>query len=310
MHTLIEADSFRSLPPPVVLAAGFFDGVHTGHRRVLDAAIGQARAAGGQAWALTFDQHPLAILDPERRPPMLTTIGHRLDLLAATGLDGCLMLPFTTQLAALPPEAFLARITDGPGRPVGAVCCGDNWRFGNHAAGSPAWLRTHGGIAATVVPPVFYEGAPVSSTRIREAIRAGELAAAAAMLGRPYAVRETVRHGRGVARTLGMATANFHPDAEVMPPVGVYAIRSAIGDRAVDGVASLGFRPTFADARPPQPVLEVHFFDFEGDLYGATLETAFIARIRDERRFPSPEALARQVREDIAAARAVLAGTP
>ncbi len=310
MHTLIQADSFRSLRPPVVLAAGFFDGVHTGHRRVLDAAIAQARAAGGQAWALTFDQHPLAILDPERRPPMLTTIGHRLDLLAAAGLDGCLMLPFTTQLAALPPEAFLARIADGPGRPVGAVCCGDNWRFGNRAAGSPAWLRTHGGIAVTVVPPAVHEGAPVSSTRIREAIRAGELAAAAAMLGRPYAVRETVRHGRGIARTLGMATANFHPDAEVMPPVGVYAVRSAIGDRAVAGVASLGFRPTFADARPPQPVLEVHFFDFEGDLYGASLEIAFIARIRDERRFPSPEALARQVRDDVAAARALLADTP
>lgn len=310
MHTLIHADTFRQIPSPVVLAAGFFDGVHIGHQRVLEAAVAQARNAGGQAWALTFDQHPLAVLDPERRPPMLTTIGHRLDLMATVGIDGCLMLPFTPYLAALPPEAFLARITNGPGQPVSAVCCGDNWRFGNRAAGSPAWLRKHGGLTVTVVPPALYESEPVSSTRIRKAIQAGDLATAATMLGRPYAVYETVRRGRGIARTLGMATANFHPDAEVMPPVGVYAVRSAIGDRAVDGVASLGFRPTFADARPVQPVLEVHFFDFDGDLYGASLEIAFIARIRDERLFESPAALAQQVQKDIADARASLSDTP
>ena len=148
---------------------------------------------------------------------------------------------------------------------------------------------------------------PTWSTRVRNAIQQGDMAEAAAMLGRPYAIREIVRHGRGVARKLGMATANFHPAAEVMPPLGVYAVRSAIGDRVVDGVASLGWRPTFADARPEAPVLEIHFFDFNGDLYGALLEVSFIARLRDELCFPTAEALVKQIAADIVAARAILA---
>lgn len=306
MHTLIEFDTFRQITVPVTLAAGFFDGVHRGHRCVLAAAIDQARATKGEAWALTFDQHPLAILAPERCPPMVTTIEQRLDLLAKMGLDGCLMLPFTTTLAALPAETFLAQLTHGPGRPVCAVCCGANWRFGQGARGTPDWLRTQGGVDVTVVPAASYEGDVISSTRIREAIRDGKLAAATAMLGRSYAIRETVRRGRGVARTLGMATANFNPNAEVLPPVGVYAVESAIGDRPVGGVANLGFRPTFADAKTPQPVLEVHFFDFAGDLYGASLEIAFIARVRDERRFSSPAALVQQIHCDIEAAKKAL----
>jgi riboflavin kinase/FMN adenylyltransferase len=303
MHTLIQPDVFRGLAAPVVLAAGFFDGVHLGHRRVLDAAIAQARAAGGQAWALTFDQHPLAVLDPQRRPPLLTPIEHRLDLLAAAGIDGCLMIPFTRELASCTPADFIARITDGPGHPVSAVCCGANWRFGRRAAGTPDWLRAHG-IDVTIVPAAHHADQTISSTRIREAIQTGDLTAAAAMLGRPYAICETVRHGRGVARTLGMATANIHPEAEVLPPVGVYAVRSAIGDRPVEGVANLGFRPTFPEARTASPILEVHLFDFAGDLYSARIDIAFIARIRDERAFPSPAALAAQIRADCEAARA------
>ena len=152
-----------------------------------------------------------------------------------------------------------------------------------------------------------YGGLPVSSTRIRAAIQKGELADAAAMLGRSYSIRETVVHGRGVGRKLGMATANVHPAAEVLPPLGVYAVRTWIGDRAVDGVASLGFRPTFADARPETPILETHFLDFDGDLYGATLDIAFIARLREERKYATPEALMRQVRRDITAARRIFA---
>jgi len=311
MHTLIEADSFRSLPPPVVLAAGFFDGVHTGHRRVLDAAIGQARAAGGQAWALTFDQHPLAILDPERRPPMLTTIGHRLDLLAATGLDGCLMLPFTTQLAALPPEAFLARITDGPGRPVGAVCCGDNWRFGNHAAGSPAWLRTHGGIAATVVPPVFYEGAPVSSTRIREAIRRGDLDAARGMLGRRVSLLGTVVRGAGIGRTLGFPTANLDLHHEVRPPEGVYATLAVIGGRVYPSATNIGRPPTLRPGGPAYrsqtATVETHVLDFAGDLYGQDIEVRFVERLRDEESFATASPLAERIGRDVVEARRRLA---
>ena len=307
MRTLIQPERFRALRGPVTLAAGFFDGVHIGHRLVLDGAVREARRHGGQAWALTFDQHPLSILAPEHRPPLLTPLEVRLERLSATGIDGCLVLPFTRTLAGLTPEAFVALLC-GRAHRVANIRCGANWRFGSHAAGDITELarlgRAHG-FRVTVARAAQYRDQPVSSTRIREAIQRGRLSDAAAMLGRPYSIRETVVRGRGVGRTLGMATANVHPSAEVLPPIGVYAVRTWIGDRAVDGVASLGFRPTFADARPTTPILETHFLDFEGDLYGATLDLAFIARLREERKYPSSAALMKQVQRDIAAARRI-----
>lgn len=308
MRTLSQAARFRALPGPIILAAGFFDGVHCGHRRVLAGALARARRCGGQVWALTFDQHPLAILAPPQRPPLLTSPAVRLEQMAALGVDGCLALPFTRKLAALSPEAFVAMLC-GRSRHVAAIYCGSNWHFGAHAAGDAAELarlgRSHG-FRVTVVPAATYRGRPISSTRIRKAIQHGRLGEATAMLGRPYAIRETVVRGRGVGRTLGMATANIQPAAEVLPPTGVYAVRAQIGARSVAGVASLGFRPTFADARPERALLEVHLLDYAGDLYGATLDVAFVKRLRPERRYASPEALMAQVRRDIARARQVL----
>lgn len=309
MHTLIHPHRFRSIPGPLVLAAGFFDGVHRGHRLVLEGAVRQARRLGGQAWVLTFDQHPLSILAPDNRPPLLTPLEVRLERLAATGIDGCLVLPFTKTLAALTPAAFIALLC-GRSCHVVDIRCGTNWRFGAKAAGDISELKrlgTRHGFHVTVVRAANYQGQPVSSTRIREAIQRGRLAEATAMLGRPYSIRETVVCGRGVGRTLGMATANVHPAAEVLPPIGVYAVRTWLGDRSVEGVACLGFRPTFADARPETPILETHFLDFAGDLYGATLDIAFIARLRAERKYPSPAALMSQIQRDIASARRIFA---
>ena len=309
MRTLLQLNRFRALHGPIVLAAGFFDGVHVGHRRVLAGAVREARRIGGQAWALTFDQHPLAVLAPEQRPPLLTPLEVRLERLATTGVDGCLVLSFTRELASLTPEAFVERLCGRAGRIV-TIRCGANWRFGAHATGDVAELARLGrqhGFRVLVASAAMHKGRPISSTRIRESIQRGCLAEAAAMLGRPYSIRETVVRGRGVGRTLGMATANLHPSAEVLPPIGVYAVRTWIGDRPVNGVASLGFRPTFADARPAAPILEAHLLDFEGDLYGATLDIAFLARLRNERKYPSPEALMVQVRRDIAAARRIFA---
>lgn len=309
MRTLIQPARFRALPGPIVLAAGFFDGVHMGHRRVLAGAQTRARTVGGQAWALTFDQHPLALLAPNHRPPLLTPLEVRLEQLAATGLDGCLLLPFTRSLAAQSPQAFV-QLLCGRRPAVVEIHCGRNWSFGAQAAGTPALLAELGreyGFRVVIAPAVRYRNQPISSTRIRRAIQESRLAEAAAMLGRAYTIRETVVRGRGVGRTLGMATANLHPAAEVLPPMGVYAVRTWIGDRAVDGVANLGLRPTFAEARPADPVLEIHLLDFAGDLYGASLNIAFIARLRDERTFASPAALLRQVRQDVVEARRLLA---
>jgi riboflavin kinase/FMN adenylyltransferase len=309
VQTLIHPERFRHLPGPIVLAAGFFDGVHVGHRRVLGGAVRRARRLGGKAWALTFDQHPLAVLAPDRRPPLLTPLEVRLERLAAAGLDGCLLLPFTRELAGLAPEEFVGLLC-GTARSLVEIRCGRDWRFGAHAAGDVPLLRRLGrerGFAVRIVPAAVHRGLPVSSTRIRETIQRGQLAEAAAMLGRFYSIRETVVRGRGIGRTLGMATANVHPAAEVLPPLGVYVVRTWIGSRAVDGVANLGFRPTFPDARPETPLLEVHLLDFGGDLYGATLDVAFLRRLRAERRFAGAAALMVQVRRDIAAARRALA---
>ena len=286
-----------------------FDGVHIGHRLVLDSAVREARRCGGQAWALTFDQHPLSVLAPEHRPPLLTPLEVRIERLAETGIAGCLVLPFTRKLAALSPAEFITLLC-GSARRVVNFRCGANWRFGARAAGDIAELSRLGkahGFRVTVVRAAEFHGRTVSSTRIREAIQHGNLTNATAMLGRPYSIRETVVRGRGVGRELGMATANVHPSAEVLPPIGIYAVRTWVGDRPVEGVACFGFRPTFADARPKTPILETHFLDFEGDLYGATLDIAFIARLRDERKYPSPEALMKQVRRDISAARRIFA---
>ncbi len=313
MKTLLHPENFHKLPGPVVLAAGFFDGVHQGHRRVLESAVTRAGELEGTAWALTFDQHPLAVLAPARRPPLLTPLPLRLERIASTGLNGCLMLSFTPSLAALEPVDFVSMLTGGRKDLIAEIRCGDNWRFGAKATGTPEMLARLGrpfNLKVVTVPAALYREEPISSTRIRKAIRAGKVAEARAMLGREYIIRETVVRGRGVGRTIGMATANLHPRAEVLPSVGVYAVKTWIGDREIRGVADIGWRPTFRDARPDAPVLEIHLLDFNGDLYGATLDIAFVERIRNERKFQSIEALLERVRKDIACARTIFAGNP
>lgn len=305
-----DAAVFADQSGPLVLAAGFFDGVHRGHQRVIEQAMRCARAKRAEAWVLTFDRHPMAALCPERRPPLLTPLPQRLECLEATGIDGCLTLPFTRELADTSPHDFVHMLCGDHGA-VSDIMVGSNWRFGKRAAGSPELMAAFGheyGFVTHIAESVLFEGAQISSTRIRQAIQAGDCVRANRMLGRAYSIRETVVRGRGVGRTLGMATANVHPDAEVLPPFGVYVVRATVAGRTLNGVANLGVRPTFPDAPPDLPVLELHLFDFEGELYGQTLDVAFIERLRDELRFESPEAMMAQVRRDIDAAKACFAG--
>lgn len=288
------------------MAAGFFDGVHAGHQRVLKNAVEKARRINGQAWALTFDKHPKSLLAPDNAPDLITQLPMRLEYLAAEGLDGTLLLEFTTELASLSPESFVKWVCSDCN--VVEIHCGENWRFGARAAGTPQELELLGkkyGFTVSVAESAFYEDQPISSTRIRKAIAAGDLVGANAMLCRPYTIRETVVKGRQVARKYGIATANFTPNADLMPPVGVYAVETSIGDRRLLGLGSLGFRPTFEDARPDKPVLEVHFLDFSGDLYGATLDISFLSFIRHERKFTSGDELFAQVRRDIEAVKSM-----
>ena len=302
MRLLRAIADFRAAGRDVAFAAGFFDGVHLGHRRVIES----ARARGGEAWALTFARHPSTVLAPGNPRPLLTPLDARLELLAAAGLDGCLLLDFTPRLASMPPREFVESL--GPN--ARSFHSGAAWRFGHNGAGTPGLLRAWNH-DVEVVPAVLWRGEPVSSTRVRGAVLAGDLDAAAHMLGRPYSIREAVIPGRAIGRGLGAPTLNFSPVADVLPPHGVYAARVRLPGDAEPrgGVANFGFRPTFPD-RPDAPVLEVHLFDPPGrDTQGLAVEIQFAARLRDERAFDSPAALAAQIRRDCDAARQAFRGS-
>lgn len=314
MKIITQPAQFRKLSGPVFLAAGFFDGVHKGHQLVLSSTVERAREVGGQSWALTFDRHPLAVLAPSKCPPLLGTLEDRLRLLEKTGVDGVLVLKFTRQLAVQEPETFIRWLC---GKPRGEdqealrlsamaklseIRCGDNWRFGRRAAGTPELLAQYGkfyGFRVVIVPYAEYQGLEISSTRIRYAVREGRLEDASAMLGRPYSVRDVVVRGRGMGQTLCVATANLQPRADVLPPNGVYAVCVSVDGCSYNGVANFGIHPTFTDRRPEHALLETHLLGFEGDLYGKTLEVSFLARLRDECVFDSAEALMKQIAEDV-----------
>ena len=308
MKILHDPDVLSKTAPGIVIAAGFFDGVHLGHRRILSTTVELARSRSDQAWVLTFDPHPLAVVAPARRPPLLTRLDLRLEQLASTGVDGCLLLPFTPALAALPAKAFVDSVFGGWLKPDHrcTVVSGTNWRFGHDRAGDLFAIEalTDGGITVVSVPLVEIGGERVSSSSIREAVLCGDLVRAHAMLGRPHAVRARTIFGQGLGAKLGFATANMLPDAEVLPPAGVYAVDACIRDRGVRrwmrGVANLGYRPTVVDERSGESVLEVHILDFDKNLHGAELDVRFLRRLRDEIKFPSLEALVQQIERDVA----------
>jgi riboflavin kinase / FMN adenylyltransferase len=295
---------------PIVLAAGFFDGVHIGHQSVILHAIRNARARDGEAWVMTFAPHPMKILKPEIAPRMLTANVHKLALLQAHGVDGAIVLPFTRELAATCAGDF-ARWLFHCAPSLAQIVVGENWRFGTRASGTPALLAELGresGVSVQTMPPVLHAGEPVSSTRIREAIQHGELEIAAAMLGRPPGILGTVIPGRAIGRTLGFPSANIDPHHEALPPQGIYAVEARIDDQFYPGALSYGTRPTFDGNDPSiKPVLELHLIDFTASLYGKNIETFLLKRLRDQWQFPSTEALIAQIARDVADTRAIVA---
>lgn len=312
MRILTHTSDFRKEQALIFLAAGFFDGVHLGHQAVLRDSLLRARECGGEAWVLTFDRHPLSVLAPSKAPPLLTSLEERLRLFEKLGMDGALVLPFTRPLAVQEPEAFVRTLCGHAGAPgavrIAEIRCGDNWRFGRRASGDPHLLARLGGLygfEVRIVPYTFYKGGEISSTRIRQALREGELDAARQMLGRPYSLIGTVVRGRGQGGPVfHFPTANLIPDpTAVLPPCGVYAVEVETSNGLFFGVADLGIRPTITDGNEGQIVLETHLLDFEGDLYGQMLRVSFLKKIRDEVPFSSCVALSEQIQRDIVAAR-------
>jgi riboflavin kinase/FMN adenylyltransferase len=285
-----------------VVALGTFDGVHLGHRAILGAAVAHARAAGSPALACTFEPHPLEILQAGRAPQPITTLDERLDLIAACGVDGTVVLDFTPELAAVEPEAF---VTDVLVERLLArrVVVGFNHRFGRGARGDAGLLRGLGarlGFHVDVVEPLTVDGVPVSSTAIRAALGRGDLAAAARMLGRPYTLPGKVVAGAGRGRTLGFPTANVAPDRPALIAPGVYACTAEIAGQSRPAVVNVGVRPTFGE---DTLAVEAYLLDFSGDLYGQTIRLTFVSRVREERRFAGVDALQAQIAADVEAAR-------
>ncbi len=308
MRVVRQASEVPREAGPVALAAGFLDGLHLGHRRVIAAAQARARTVGGQAWVLTFDPHPLRVLRPEAAPPLITPLPMKLRILERLGVDGCLLREFTPEFARLDPEAFVAGLAGQlPG--LAGIAVGEGWRFGHRGAGDAALLSRLAerfGFAVDLVPPVEADGSPISSTRVRQAVASGDMAGAADLLGRWFSVEGTVEPGRRVGRELGFPTANVDALRELHPPPGVYAVHVAHGGGRSGGAAYIGSRPTYGVGG--HAVLEVFLFDFEGDLYGQEIEVAFLERLRGDHAFPDVAALRAQIARDVDRARRIVAG--
>jgi riboflavin kinase/FMN adenylyltransferase len=305
MRIIRGLESYPSDAAPAALALGIFDGVHLGHRAILDAAVRSARGAGLRAVACTFDPHPMDVLQPQRAPAPIASLEERLALIAEQGIDATVVLRFTLELARMEPEAFVKDILHGRLR-AQQVVVGYNHTFGRGARGDARLLEELAprlGFAATVVPPLVIDGVPVSSSEIRNVLRAGDVARAARYLGRPYRITGKVVRGAGRGRGLGFPTANVQPERPLLVPAGVYACRARVGDRDEPAVVNIGVRPTFGET---VLAVEAYLLDFSGDLYGLAMSLAFVERLRSEQRFPTVDALLAQIAADVEHARRVL----
>jgi riboflavin kinase/FMN adenylyltransferase len=294
-----------------VLTVGNFDGLHLGHRALLEAVRARARALGRSTAVYTFDPHPRRVLFPDRPQPRLMTFPQLRAELEASGIDALVREHFTPEFAALSPEEFLRGVIGARVGPC-EVFVGRDFHFGKGRAGSGEWLRASApalGIRVEILEQVRAGGTDVSSTRVRDELARGDVAEASLCLGRAYTIWGRVVEGDRRGRTLGFPTANLAPENELVPGNGVYAtsVRLFQGERlgptAHPAVTNIGTRPTF---EPGRVGVETHLLDFAGDLYGRRLALAFHARIRAERRFSGPDELARQIGEDAARARELL----
>ncbi len=298
-----------------VLTAGNFDGLHVGHRAILDTVVRRAHDLRGEAVVYTFEPHPRKVLQPDSPPGLLTTLEQKTELLEEFGVDVLVVEPFTLEFAKIAPESFVRDVLHRRLRPL-EVYVGYDFHFGRDRAGSMRMLTELGprlGFAVTIIPEVTLGEGDVNSTRIREVLSEGRVEEAALMLGRPYAVRGTVAAGEGRGRTLGFPTANLELENQVLPAAGVYAGRLRFLDAGdptrgaeLSAVANVGTRPTFGAS--DRVVLEAHLLDFEGDLYGRRVDFAFGHHLRPERRFASVELLREQIAVDLAEARRRLEG--
>jgi len=285
---------------------GNFDGVHLGHRFIFRRLVEEARRDGHPAVAISFDPHPKMVLHPERRPfYLITTLEEKIRLLAGLGIDAFILIPFSLEYAKTTAEMFVREILWERLR-IRRILIGHDYTFGRGREGNEAFLTEAGqrlGFEVEVMNAFCVGDTVISSTKIREALLAGEVRFAATLLGRSYNLAGRVISGNHRGVRLGFPTANLAPDKELVPARGIYAVRVLWKGKRHDGVLNIGFNPTFADGKRS---IEVHIFDFHQDIYGEPIEILFIEWIRDEVRFESPEKLIVQIKRDIARTREIL----
>lgn len=304
MNVIGNAAELNAGTRKVCVAIGVFDGVHLGHQQVVRQTIADAQQHEGISVAVTFDCHPNAVVAPQRTPGLIYPLEKKLRVIESLGIETTLLLHFDARLSQVPAEDFIRDLSHHF-RHIQSICVGSNFTFGHQRQGNVELLRKVGselnftvhGLAA-----VSLDGERVSSTRIRNAIRAGNLDGASQMLGRAYALVGKVVTGDQLGRKLGFPTANIDVAGLVLPPTGVYAVHAAVRGTAHRAVLNIGYRPTL-QSPAPQLRVETHLLDFTGDLYGHEIELTFVEKLRDEQKFPSAEALQHQIKADIEAAK-------
>jgi riboflavin kinase/FMN adenylyltransferase len=305
MKIIGDATELRSGGRPVCLAIGVFDGIHLGHQAIIRQTIADARAQNALALVLTFDRHPNAVVAPDREPSLIYTLPQKLRAIATLGADAALVIPFDLAFSRQTGREFVLSLARDLA-PLHSICVGAAFTFGHRRSGHVNLLKTLSAelnFAVHGLTAVTLHGHVVSSTRIRETIRAGRLTDTTEMLGRPYALAGRIVTGDRLGRQLGFPTANLDPTGLCLPPSGVYAGRTRIQDRIYAVALNLGHRPTLASPTPALRV-EAHVLDYQGDLYGQELEIELGDHLRPEIKFSTPAELSAQIARDLQSVRA------
>jgi len=303
MQILRSIPELSQLRGPVFLAIGVFDGVHLGHQAVISTSAEHARAANGTPVVVTFDPHPEKVLRPQAATHLLTATPHKIALIRELGVAHLLIIKFDKQFAATEPEDFVQQLVEHS-KPLREICVGHEWSFGKNRRGNLKLLNEFGArfdFGVVGIPPVTVNGELVSSTTIRQALEAGDLAKAARMLGREYTILGTVVRGDDLGKKIGFPTANLSAHNEQFPPNGVYFAEARLDGAIYPGVVNLGCRPTVSSKT--ERILEIYLLDFEGDIYGKDIEVRFIRYLRPEKKFENIDALVRQIKFDVQQAR-------
>ena len=305
MQTFYDLESVSHLHQELVVTIGVFDGLHIGHRFVIQQVLTEARKLKLPSAVLAFHPSPLAFLAPERCPPALTALEKKREILQQLGVEIAIFVRFDAVLAEMSPEDFVQNVLLQKLK-ARAVIVGYDWQFGKGRSGNATVLKSLGEqyqFDVKIVPATEINGLTVHSTRIREAISEGNLKLATQLLGRRYSIMGKIVKGEGRGSQLGYPTANINALEQMLPPNGVYAIRAKLEAEPIDGVLNMGTRPTFDGVKFQ---IESHLFNFDQMIYGKEIEIIFIEKIRDERTFPNIETLIAQIGKDVESAKAIL----